>query len=72
VFITLEDETGMANLIVRPHIWESEGRRTRNKIAVIAEGHVEREGSVIHVQVQRLRDVSAELGALNHRSRDFH
>jgi error-prone DNA polymerase len=72
VFITLEDETGMANLIVRPHIWESEGRRTRNKIAVIAEGHIEREGSVIHVQVQRLRDVSAELGALNHRSRDFH
>jgi error-prone DNA polymerase len=72
VFMTLEDETGMANLVIRPNIWERERRIARYKIALIAEGHVERQGEVIHVMVRRLHDLSARLANLTHRSRDFH
>ena len=72
VFMTLEDETGAANLIVRPRVWERYSRVGRSKIALIAEGVVERQGAVIHVQVSRLHDLSARIAPVNARSRDFH
>ena len=71
VFMTLEDETGMANLIVRPPVWDREGRKTRHKVAVVAEGVVERQGKIVHVQVGRLHDLSQFVVDLPHRSRDF-
>ncbi len=72
VFMTLEDEAGHANLIVRPRVWEREGRKTRDKIAVLATGVIERQGRVVHVQVSRLDDLTTVLGDVRHRSRDFH
>ncbi|MEW6197267.1 MAG: error-prone DNA polymerase [Planctomycetota bacterium] len=72
VFMTLEDETGHANLIIRPEVWERDKRVGRSKIALIAEGHVERQGAVVHVQVRRLRDLSAHISPVTARSRDFH
>ncbi len=72
VFMTLEDETGSANLIVRPEVWERDKAVGRSKIALLAEGVVERQGAVVHVQVARLRDLSGQLGPLQARSRDFH
>jgi error-prone DNA polymerase len=71
VFMTLEDETGHANLIVRPEVWERYKGVARTKIALIAEGQVERVGRVVHVQVWRLRDLSKRLGGVRARSRDF-
>jgi error-prone DNA polymerase len=71
-FVTLEDETGVANLVIRPKIWKRDRRVARSKIALIAEGHVERQGAVIHVVVRRLHDLSERLAGLRHRSRDFH
>ena len=72
VFMTLEDETGMANLVIRPNVWERNRHVARSKIALIAEGTVERQGEVVHVLVRRLHDLSARLANLRHRSRDFH
>jgi error-prone DNA polymerase len=71
VFMTLEDETGTANLIVRPQIWTRDRAIAGGKIAVIAEGTVERVGAVIHVQTQRFHDLSARLVPLRAPSRDF-
>lgn len=71
VFLTLEDETAMANLIVRPKIWERDARIGRSKVALIAEGRVERQGEVVHLMVTRLHDMSMLLGELRHTSRDF-
>jgi error-prone DNA polymerase len=71
VFMTLEDETGQANLIIRPTIWERYRAVGRSKIALIAEGVVERQGAVVHVQVKRLHDLSAKTGSLPAKSRDF-
>ena len=72
VFFTLEDETGIANLVVRPAVFERDRRAARGAIALIAEGRVERQGQVIHVQSHRLRDLSESLGSLRRMSRDFH
>ena len=72
VFMTLEDETGIANLVIHPPIWERDKRVAKRKIAVMAEGHVERQGEVIHVIVRRLHDLSQRLRKFAHRSRDFH
>jgi len=71
VFMTLEDEVGQSNLIVRPPIWEKYQSVARTRIALLAAGRVERQGAVVYLQVQRLDDLSARLARLNARSRDF-
>jgi error-prone DNA polymerase len=71
-FVTLEDETGMVNLIVRPEIWERDRKVARHAVAMIAHGALQREAGVIHVLVSRLEDLSTQLGELSARSRDFH
>ncbi|MFH1109217.1 MAG: error-prone DNA polymerase [Planctomycetota bacterium] len=72
VFCTLEDETGNANLIIRPTVYEKYRRVARGAAALIAEGRVERQGEVVHLQVERLLDASEGLAELQGRSRDFH
>jgi error-prone DNA polymerase len=72
VFMTLEDETGTANLIIRPQVWERCRAVGRSKIAIIAEGTVERQGDVVHVQVTGLHDLSARIAPVRAKSRDFH
>ena len=72
VFMTLEDETGIANLIIRPRVWERWRRAARTSIAVVARGAVERQGEVIHVMVHKVEDLSETLAAIPSVSRDFH
>jgi error-prone DNA polymerase len=70
-FVTVEDETGQANLIV----WKSLGDRQRRVLLgsrlLGVSGEVQREGDVLHVIARRLEDRSALLGELAARSRDF-
>jgi len=70
-FVTVEDETGPANLIV----WRSLGDRQRRVLLgarlLEVRGVVQREGDVLHVVARRLEDRSALLGELQARSRDF-
>ena len=72
VFITIEDETGMANIVV----WSNVGDRQRKELLgarlLTVYGHVERQGEVVHVIAGRLQDDSAMLGKLETGSRDFH
>lgn len=72
VFMTLEDETGNANLVVHPPIWERDQRTARARTALLAEGHIERQGEVVHVVVRRLHDLSRRLVRVAPHSRDFH
>ncbi len=71
-FCTLEDETGTANLIIRPQIYERYRSIARGCAALIADGHVERQGEVIHVQVHRMESIATSMARLTSRSRDFH
>jgi error-prone DNA polymerase len=70
-FVTLEDETGMVNLIVRREVWERYRRIARGAVAMIAHGVLQCEAEVIHVLVTRLEDLSEKLADLDSRSRDF-
>jgi error-prone DNA polymerase len=54
MFMTVEDETGPANLIVRPQVYEAHRMVARHAPAVIAHGTVERRHGVTHLVVRRL------------------
>jgi error-prone DNA polymerase len=70
-FMTIEDETGAANLIVHPKVWERYRRVGRLASAIIATGLLQRQDGVIHLIVDRLEDVTENLPDLGHVSRDF-
>ncbi len=72
IFVTLEDETGIANLIVRPRVYERCRRAARHGVVVLARGWVERQGEVVHVMVRHIEDLENEMAALTIPSRDFH
>jgi error-prone DNA polymerase len=57
VFMTIEDETGPANLILRPKVYERFRRAARHAAAVLAEGRVESRSGVTHLLVRRVIDL---------------
>lgn len=72
VFFTIEDETGIANLIVKPEVYERYRAVARHSRVIAATGAVERQGEVVHVMVKRIRTVRIAEGAIHATSRDFH
>jgi error-prone DNA polymerase len=72
VFVTLEDETGVANLIVRPEIYDRHRPAARHAMLLQADGYLERQGQVIHIMAKRLFDRSDLLAGHRFKSRDFH
>ncbi|MCK6454185.1 MAG: error-prone DNA polymerase [Alphaproteobacteria bacterium] len=54
IFMTLEDETGVANLVVWPDVMERHRRVVMGGRLVLALGRLQREGDVIHVVTERL------------------
>ena len=72
IFMTLEDETDIANLIIRPHIYDRFRPAARHGVIILARGKVERQGEVIHVLVNRLESLEWPVDALQTTSRDFH
>jgi error-prone DNA polymerase len=76
VFMTLEDETGTANLVIRPRDAARVLDAARHAAAVLAEGLVEHRSGVTHLLVRRLQDLGHELracagGRIAQPSRDF-
>ena len=61
MFITLEDETGIGNLIVWPSVFEKFRRAILASSMLGCQGKVQREGEVIHVIAEHLVDLSGEL-----------
>lgn len=72
VFITLEDETGVANLIIWSSVYERYRTAARHATLLQASGTVQREGQVVHVLVSALYDRTEQMSGLNQTSRDFH
>ena len=71
-FVTLEDETGMVNVIVWRDLAERQRKELLRSSLLTVYGTLEREGEVVHLIAARLRDQTALLGSLITRSRDFH
>ena len=61
MFITVEDETGIANVIVWPKLFESHRRLILSASTLGVRGLVQREGGVIHVLAEALIDLSDAL-----------
>lgn len=72
VFVTLEDETGITNIIVHGELVEKQRRELIGSRLLGIYGQVQRQGEVVHVIAKRLVDRTDLLGRLATRSRDFH
>ena len=77
VFMTLEDETAMANLVIWPRTWERFRRLARSAALLGVDGRLQRQGEAASVLVERFWPVprstqATGLETLPVRSRDFH
>jgi error-prone DNA polymerase len=72
VFETLEDETGVVNLIIRPDVFDRYRPAARHAGLLQADGYVQRQGQVVLIMAKRLFDLSHLLAGYQFVSRDFH
>ena len=71
IFMTIEDESGIANIVVWPKIFERMRAAVIGARLVAVTGRVQREGEVIHVVAERVEDWSAMLADLSEAGRDL-
>jgi len=64
IFATLEDETGIANVIIWPKLFEANRRTVLAARFLGVKGRLQREQSVTHLIARELTDLTAELRAL--------
>jgi error-prone DNA polymerase len=67
LFVTIEDETGHANLILWPSVFEAQRRLVLSASMIACRGKLQKEGEVIHVIAEQLTDLSALLRSVGER-----
>ena len=72
IFVTLEDETGPVNVVVRPELIERQRRELLGAKLLGVYGAWQNVDGVRHLIAQRLVDLSDLLGGLATQSRNFH
>ncbi|HWF01695.1 MAG TPA: error-prone DNA polymerase [Caulobacteraceae bacterium] len=88
VFLTLEDESGPANVVIWSNVFQACRRVVMSSRFLVVHGRLQKAGEVIHVVAERFTDLSGELSGLRTagidkdggsargpqliRSRDFH
>jgi error-prone DNA polymerase len=75
MFLTIEDESGPANVIIRPQVYERHRRVIRSSSALIVRGRIERRDGVANLlarSVQGIDDARGRQGPVTRHSRDFH
>jgi error-prone DNA polymerase len=70
IFLSMEDETGIANVIVTPDVYERQRLIVTRSKFLLVEGQLQNQDDVIHVKATRLTPLSDR--ALDVRSHDFH
>ena len=70
IFLSMEDETGIANVIVTPDLYERERVAVTRSKFLYVEGILQNQDGVVHVKATRLSSLSN--GDLYLRSHDFH
>lgn len=71
IFASLEDETGVVQVIACKHIREQQREELLNSRLLVVHGIWQREGAVCSLVAQRLEDLTPLLGRLSTVSRDF-
>ena len=72
IFVSLEDETGIVNVIVRPQVAERQRLPLLQSRLMAVHGVWQRHEGVCHLMAGRLVDLSHLLGTLPIHSRNFH
>ncbi|MEQ1819471.1 MAG: error-prone DNA polymerase [Terricaulis sp.] len=67
IFMTLEDETGIANIVVWPKLFEQYRREVLGGRLITIDGPVQSESGVIHVIAERVHDYTPLLAKLSAR-----
>jgi error-prone DNA polymerase len=70
IFLSMEDETGIANVIVTPDLYERHRLVVTRSKFILAEGPLQNQDGVIHVKASRLHALFDQ--TLEVRSHDFH
>ncbi len=71
MFITIEDETGPANIVVWPSLFEKRRRVVLGSSLMAINGRIQREGEVVHLVAQQLFDLTSDLSGLADRDTGF-
>ena len=66
VFITLEDETGIVNLIVRPAVFEQYQKIILTNSCLAARGILERTGDIVYINASQIEGLDAEVLKIKH------
>ena len=72
VFLTLEDETGLVNVVVTPQRFERQALLISRTPLLLVRGVLQVEQSVVNVRAQQFRALQAAVGAEFARRHDFH
>ncbi|MCQ1799388.1 error-prone DNA polymerase, partial [Neorhizobium galegae] len=67
MFMTIEDETGVANIVVWPSLFEKQRRVVLGSAMMAINGKIQREGGVVHLVAQRMFDLTTDLASLGER-----
>jgi error-prone DNA polymerase len=70
IFISMEDETGIANVIVTPDLYERDRLVVTRSRFLLVEGALQNQDGVIHVKAQHIAPLN--VANLDVRSHDFH
>ena len=72
IFMTLEDETGVVNVLVRPDVYERNRKVARSAAALMVGGTLQNVDGVRHVLASRLADLADVMAKIRTTSRDSH
>ena len=71
MFVTMEDETGAANIVVWVKVFEKFRRTMLSASMLAVRGRIQREGDVVHLVANTVTDLSAELASVGNRDTAF-
>ncbi|HTO28901.1 MAG TPA: OB-fold nucleic acid binding domain-containing protein, partial [Devosia sp.] len=61
IFATLEDETGIANIVIWPKVFEANRKTILGARMLAVRGQLQREGLVVHIIAEQLTDMTSHL-----------
>jgi error-prone DNA polymerase len=67
LFVTIEDETGIANLVIWQKVFDKQRRIVLAANMIAVRGRVQREGEVVHLVAHHLTDLTAKLASIKAR-----
>jgi len=70
IFLTLEDETGVSNIVVWPKVYKQFRHIVMGGRLLRVNGYLQREGIVVHLIAQTIEDMSHRLTELGHPMED--